>query len=373
MPPSRLLPGLFLGLSLAANPPPLPLEGFTDAIRHWQNSHHTTDYPRLAEDDVRGIADHLLLYQRANGGWKENEDPLRILTADERAQIAADRDRLDTSLDNRNAWPQVEYLAGAYTLTGDERYRDGCLRGLDFIFTAQHPSGGFPHSYPSQENYRPYLTFADDVLPDILRTLRKVAAAEPPFAFIESSTRDRAAAAVTRGDAFILARQVEQHGQPTIWAGQYHPATLEPIGARSFELPGLVTRESVAVLRYLMEIPDPSPEVIRAIEAAVAWFHTHEIHGWHVETFEAEPVKYTWHTSTTDRRLVADPTAPPLWARFHDLETSEPFLANRDGRRVATLADVARERRTGYDWYGSWAASLLAVDYPAWQAKHGLN
>ena len=89
------------------------------------------------------------------------------------------------------------------------------------------------------------------------------------------------------------------------------------------------------------------------------------------ETFEAEPVTYTWHTSTTDRRIVPDPDAPPLWARFYDLETSEPFLANRDGKRVATLAEVQRERRTGYDWYGSWPAELLARDYPAWKARLG--
>ena len=208
-------------LVLAAAPvspaaPPLSLDGFADCIHHWQNSHHTTDYPRLAEDDVRGIADNILLYQRDNGGWRENEDPLRILSAEEKAEILADRPLPDTSLDNRNGWPQVEYLAGAFGLTGDTRYRDGCLRGLGFILSAQHASGGFPHSFPSQEGYRPYLTFADDVLPDILRTLRKIARGAAPFDFIEPAIRKRAAAAVARGDACILRLQVIQDGVPTV-------------------------------------------------------------------------------------------------------------------------------------------------------------
>ena len=147
--------------------------------------------------------------------------------------------------------------------------------------------------------------------------------------------------------------------------------TLEPVGARAFELPALVSRESVAVVRYLMSLEDPSPEVVRAVDAAIAWFQRVQIRGLRLETFEAEPVKYTWHTSTIDRRTVDDPNAPPLWARFYDLRTSEPFLANRDGRRVATLAEVQRERRTGYDWYGTWPATLIERDYPAWERRIG--
>ena len=362
---------LLLASALADAAPPLPLDGFADSIHHWRNAHHRTEYPRLAEDDVRGIADHLLLYQRENGGWRENEDPLRILSDEEKQQIAADRAKADTSFDNRNTWPQIEYLAGAYRITGDERYRDACLRGIDFVFRAQHASGGFPHSFPSDDGYRAYLTFADDVLPDLLQTLRKISSGREPFAFVDDLRRQRAAEAFARGDACILKLQVRQRGKPTVWAGQYHPATLQPAGARSFELPALVSRESVAVVRYLMSIEDPSAETIAAIEGAIAWFQRAAIHGKRIETFEAEPVKYTWHTSTTDRRMISDTSAPPLWARFYDLETSEPFLANRDGKRVQTLAEVQRERRSGYDWYGTWPAELLAREYPAWQARTG--
>jgi PelA/Pel-15E family pectate lyase len=243
------------------------------------------------------------------------------------------------------------------------------LRGLDFTFTAQHPSGGFPHSFPSQEDYRPYLTFADDVLPDLLRTLRQIASGQKPFDFLDGTRRQRAAEAFARGDACILKLQIRQNGALTVWAGQYHNVTLEPVGARAFELPALVSRESVAVVRYLMSIENPSPEVIAAVEGAVAWFRHVEIHGLRLETFDAEPVKYTWHTSMTDRRTVADSSAPPLWARFYDLETSEPFLANRDGQRVKTLGEVQRERRSGYDWYGTWPAEFLSKDYPAWKAR----
>jgi hypothetical protein len=44
-------------------------------------------------------------------------------------------------------------------------------------------------------------------------------------------------------------------------------------------------------------------------------------------------------------------------------------MANRDGKRVYRLADVDRERRTGYSWYGGYATRLLSQDVPAWQKR----
>jgi PelA/Pel-15E family pectate lyase len=90
-----------------------------------------------------------------------------------------------------------------------------------------------------------------------------------------------------------------------------------------------------------------------------------------LEKISAEPVRHKYHTSTEDVRVVEDPTATPLWARFYEIETNRPFLANRDGRMVFTLAEVERERRTGYRWYGEFAKSLLQTEYPAWKARLG--
>jgi PelA/Pel-15E family pectate lyase len=80
-------------------------------------------------------------------------------------------------------------------------------------------------------------------------------------------------------------------------------------------------------------------------------------------------VQYEFHTTTFDRRAVEDPDAPPIWARFYEIDTNRPFMANRDGIKVYTLAEVARERRTGYSWYGYYPKDLLEKDYPAWRAK----
>lgn len=365
-----LIPVVFGGLNVGLGAQ--SLDGFADAIGHWQNRYGTRDYPRYPVDATEEIADNILHWQRANGGWKENEDPARILSAGEWEAVEEDRNANDTSFDNRNVWPQVSFLAKAYDELREERYREGCLRGLRFVLAAQDPSGGWPHSWPDARGYRDHLTFADDVIPDQLSLLRRVAVGDGPFAWLPDELRQEAAEAVERGDAFILRTQVEVAEVPTVWAGQYTRNTLEPAQGRSFELPGLVSRESVRVVRYLMSLDAPSPEVIAAVENAVKWFKENQIRGWRMERFEIPPERFDYHTARWDRRLVRDPEAAPLWARFYDLETSEPFLANRDGRRVYRLEDVALERRTGYSWYGNWAQSLIECAYPAWRQKNGL-
>ncbi len=45
------------------------------------------------------------------------------------------------------------------------------------------------------------------------------------------------------------------------------------------------------------------------------------------------------------------------------------FFCNRDGIKVYSLDKVKLERRTGYSWYGGYATSLLAGDYPKWKKR----
>lgn len=346
-------------------PAAIPLDGFDDAIHHWQNG-HGDGYPRLAAEDTVGMADNLLLYQRADGGWMQNQDPARILDPAERTHFEAESHKTGGSFDNRNIYTQIEYLAAAYTDTHDIRYRDASLRGIEFILAQQDPNcGGWPHTVPATQPYHPYITIADDVTSGVLTTLRKASADTRPFGFLDAPLRKRIVQAVERGDACLLRLQVRQDGKLAGWAGQYD-ATLQPAQGRKFELPSIVAQESVGVVRYLMSIPDPSPAVVAAVEGAVDWFHRVEIAGWKIETFDAPLERYQYHASNKDRRLVADPAAAGLWARFYDLHDNSVVLATRESKRVASYSDIPRERRTGYEWYGHWPQPLLDHEYPKW-------
>ena len=365
---------LALGGCMGMRPPAETpsLEGFGDAIHHWRNL-HGGDYATWRPDQVREIADNVLLYQRDNGGWIENRDPTRILSADERAGIAGERSNPSASFDNRNTYSQVAYLLGAFALLGDERYRTAALKGLDFILSRQvKRCGGWPHTVPPVQSYHDKITIADEVTSGNLRLLRKVAAGKGPFAAVDPARRRAAAAGLARGDACVLRLQIRQGETLTGWAGQYDPVTLAPAKGRSFELPAIVSQETVAMLEYLMEDPHPSPAMIAAIEGGVAWLKRVRILGWRVEDVPlAVPVKYDFHTATFDRRLVADASATGLWARFYDLADNSVVLANRDGVRVARYDQIHPERRSGYGWYGEWPRGLIERDYPAWKARIG--
>lgn len=356
--------------STAFAAPPPSLSGFGDAIHHWQNKNGKA-YARYADDDVTAIADNLLLLQRDNGGWIENRDPARILSAEEKAATLKEKSDPAFSFDNRNIYTQVEYLMAAHEQTRKTAYRDAALRGLDLILSQQIKTcGGWPHSVPAKTSYHDKITMADEVTSGNLRLLRHISRGDYPFESLDKERRDRATAAVSAGDACLLKLQVRQNGQLTGWAGQYDPVTLEPVKGRSFELVSIVSQESVENTRYLMSIPDPSPDVIAAIEGAVAWMKRSAISGKRIEIVPLPaPVKYDYHTATTDSRLIDDPAAPLLWARFYDIGDNSVILANRDGVRVKAYADIHPERRSGYAWYGQWPQRLIEVEYPAWKAR----
>lgn len=348
---------------------PISLKDFSDVIKHWRDQHPGEPELLLEENNIEGIANNLLVYQRNNGGWPTNKNLLLILNSEQLEQLTSEKDKLDTSLDNRNTWPQIRYLAEAYKRTGNKAYRDAVIAGLDYILRSQYENGGWPHSPPSNKGYRGQITIADEVTSGVLSLVRDVAKQEPPFDFLDPVTVENVHKAWRKGEDLLLDLQVKIDGELTIWAGQYDKHTLEPVGARAFELPGLVSSESVDVVRYLMAAKNPDERIVNSINAAVTWFEKNKIPGIRIEKVTMEAERHKFHTSTYDLQVVHDENAPPIWARFYDLETQQPFMANRDGIKVFKLEDVQLERRTGYAWYGTWPQKLLEKEYPKWKEK----
>jgi hypothetical protein len=68
----------------------------------------------------------------------------------------------------------------------------------------------------------------------------------------------------------------------------------------------------------------------------------------------------------SDVKVVEDEIAPPIWARYYEIDSNRPFFCNRDGIKVYNLDEVDQERRIGYAWYGYWPDDLLNSKYPEW-------
>ena len=116
-----------------------------------------------------------------------------------------------------------------------------------------------------------------------------------------------------------------------------------------------------------MSIDKPSKEVINSVEAAVKWFEDSKLKGIRVEEFNTPEFQTPLRTLKTDRRVVEDKSAPPIWARFYELGTHKPIFLNRKSEFFYTMAEVDRERRA-YGWY-TYEPQTVLDQYPAWQKK----
>jgi len=311
------------------------------------------------------IARTVLLYQRNNGGWPKNRDMIRPLTDRAAAALRSQKNRTDTTFDNGATHTQARFLARVYNATKDQRCRDALLRALDFMLKARYGNGGWPQCYPLRGGYSDHITFNDNAMIGVMTALREVAENPKTCAFVDEDRRKRAAAAVRKGIECILKCQIVVNGRRTAWCAQHDQKTLAPRKARSYELPSISGCESVGVVRFLMSIDRPSPEIVEAVRGAVAWFDRAKLAGIRQVTKQDKS-----RPRGFDRIVVKDPSAPPMWARFYRIGTNKPIFCSRDGVPKDTLAEISYERRTGYSWLGYYPANLLAKDYPAWRKKH---
>ena len=154
----------------------------------------------------------------------------------------------------------------------------------------------------------------------------------------------------------------------TAWCQQHDEVDLSPAWARAFEPPSICNRESANVVLFLMGLDHPTPQIIRAIQSAVKWFQDSKIYNTRVDVVKAPAEKSKWRTTNYDKIVVTDSTAPPIWTRYYELGTDRPLFCDRDSKYLYSLADVSRERRSGYGWY-TYAPQEALDKYPKWQKK----
>lgn len=305
-----------------------------------------------ASEEAAVIADRVVASQSAAGAWQKGNDytmPPARPSGESGAWISG-------TFDNHATISELRFLARVVSAaSGDARAvrrREAFQRGLGYIFAAQYPNGGFPQIYPLAGGYHDGVTFNDDAMTEALALLRDVARGGGEFAFVPPPLRREAHARFARGLRCVLAAQLrDAGGRPTAWCQQYDPLTLQPAAARNFEPIADAAQESAALALLLMTVPDPSPEIVVAVEGAVAWFHRTALHD----------VK--WESRS---ELVAAPGAPLLWARFYEPGTTTPIFGDRDRSIHYDVAKISSERRAGYAWFGTWPAAALA-GYEAWR------
>lgn len=306
----------------------------------------------FASDEAKQVAAIILSYQADAGGWPKNTDTIS-------RPYAGDRAKLQPTFDNKATVDELRFMARMVNATKDETYRKSFDRGLNYVLAAQYPNGGWPQFFPLRQGYWDHITFNDDAMVRILRLVREVAS-DKTYGFVEATQREACRKAFGLGIDCILKCQIVIDGKPTVWCAQHDEHSLAPAKARKYELPSFSGFESVGIVRLLMSIEKPTPEVRASIEGAVAWLEAHQVTGLRLDTEKDKDGK-------TNLVMIPDAKAPALWARFYDLQTGQPFVCDRDGIPKPKLADIGYERRNGYSWFGEYARDLLAKEYRAWK------
>ncbi len=295
-------------------------------------------------DEGQRTLGNVLAWQTEHGDWPKNQDTTK--------EFSGDRSKLQGTFDNGATTGELRVLARAITIDGDARYEAAFVKGLDHILKAQYANGGWPQYYPLRKGYYAHITFNDNCMIRVMEFLDDVAK-EKEFAFLDAGRQKAARDAVQRGIDCIVKCQVVVAGELTVWCAQHDETTLAPADARSYELASLSGAESAGILKYLMTLEDPDPQVIRSVRTGVAWFEKAKIDG------------YRYQRSGSQQNLTADPKARPLWARFYEIDTNRPFFCDRDGVVKYDVEEVGSERRGGYTWYGNWGESVINA-YNKW-------
>jgi PelA/Pel-15E family pectate lyase len=324
------------------------------------------------------VARNILSYQTPAGGWGKNQPRDRpprergqAYVADnspKKPPAAGDFDKAPDAqwsyvgtIDNGATITEIRFLARvAATQPGEagQAFRQAAARGLRYLLAAQFPNGGWPQVWPLQGGYHDAVTLNDNALVDVAELLGAAGRGEAALDFLPGELKAAAASAEARAVQLLLKTQVCIDGQPALWAQQHDALTLAPASARNYEPPALSSGESAKALAFLMSLPQPSPAVVDAVRGGVAM----------LQKLAVRDRAWAKVDDAQGKRLVAQPGAGPLWARYYDAATLKPVFGDRDKSLHDDVNDLSLERRNGYAWWGTWPVKTLA-GYDAWAAR----
>ncbi len=288
------------------------------------------------------LADTILQYQLADGGWRK--------AMDDTSQTGSWG---KSTIDNDTTISQIRVLARVYSQTGTQKYLTGCLDGIDLLLEGQYDNGGWPQVFDDAGTYHAHITYNDNAMIQVIELLTEVRDQNGDFAFADDAYAASAGTAVEKGIQCILDTQIIVNGEYTGWCQQHDEFTLAPASGRAYELESISSSESVNIVNYLKGIDNPSNEILRRINAAVEWMTDAQLSGIALED-------YTNADGEADRRVISDPDADPLWARFYYLtDGTTPMFVDRQSNAADNWDHIGAERRTGYAWYGTWPKNLV--------------
>ena len=321
-----------------------------------------TEESWFASAEVQKLADSIISFQTPTGGWSKGLD-YQQGTRQPGMHWTNNADNpwhYCGTIDNRSTTEQIKVLAGVYSATKREDARTAAMRGLEYLFEAQYPNGGWPQNYPLESGYHEAITLNDNAMVHVMEVLLTIVDGKPPFAFADKALKDRALAAYEKALACLAAAQVIIDGQPTVWCAQHDPLDLAPVHARTKEPPSLSGGESAELVRFLMRKAPITPATIKMIDTAMKWFAAHSIKDMRKVTTAAGKTDYVQDANSTE----------VYWARFYDLKTGKPiFPGSQDGINYPTFHEMAAKNKVAYDFVITKPRDLIDKEMARWKKR----
>lgn len=214
------------------------------------------------------VVSNLIGIQNADGGFSILPDNTDM----EQEDLAAHRGTLtgESTLEKGTTTALLMYLADAVE-SGYLEAETALTKGVQYFITYQNKTGGWQMNPSDPKGFRSNIIFTDHATTDVLRLLRRVNTDEDLKGVKGAVGESRIAAAIKKGDAFILDTQLSFDERLSGWASQYKE-NLEPTMGRTYERESVSAIETADITDYLMDYyTADDAEVKRAVDAAVEW------------------------------------------------------------------------------------------------------
>ena len=294
----------------------------------------------FGSSEAIGVADDCIRYQIQNeGGWRKG--------------MATEQtgDWAHSTVDNDATTSQIRILMRVYAKTGQQKYFDCAMRGVECLFKLQYSNGGYMQVLNTPGTYHAHITLNDGAYVHILEIMKEMSTKTGDFTAVSDSYAQRAKQSLEAAIDCLLKMQITVNGVKTAWCQQHDENTLAPAKARAYELPSVCTSESAGVVTFLYKYAQETGrgDIAAAVNAAIAWFKQ-------VALYNIE-----WVSQGDDKVVVQKQGAGPIWARFYDIDRQIPLFSDRDSSVHYNVAEISQERRTGYAWYGNWGKNVIGL------------
>ena len=259
------------------------------------------------------------------------------------------------TIDNDATVQEMRLLAVRYKETTNANYKSAFKtsfnKAVNFLLTMQRASGGLPQVWPKRGEYSDHITLNDNAMIRAMVTMMDIANKTSPFDsdIIDDATRAKMSTALNKAIDYLLKAQIVNNGQPTVWCAQHDTANYQPRSARAYELESKSGSESAGVVWFLMNWPEQSEAIQKAIKGAIAWYKKTKVTG----------LYFNKKAGVFEERA-----GNVLWYRFYEVNNDNYFFCDRGGASTKTqdFSKISEERRTGYQWAGDYGSALLSTE-----------